>query len=329
MPKLTPRIIISLLVVLALFILPLVTDDDNILTLLLLTFLMAGLASSWNILGGYAGQVNLGHAAFFGIGSLVTRQMWLSGWPFVVSMAGGCLAAALAAAIIGLPAFRLKGTYFAIGTLAMAEALRITVGNILPTVTNLPVEVIRNYELAPRYYLMFTAVLLIVAMTIYLNNSKLGLGMMAVREDEDAARAVGVNVLQIKMIAFVMSAFFAGMIGGAYAFYFVSYYSNFTFGPLFSFDAITIVYVGGVGTVVGPLIGSVFFVILRDALVKNLQGIHQLVFGGLFIVVVLALPGGLIEAWDRFKKRGRINELTQKKQRKEAKVQGYSQEKLR
>jgi len=309
MPKMTPRIIISLLVVLALLVLPLVTDDDNILTLLLLTFLMAGLASSWNILGGYTGQVNLGHAAFFGIGSLITRQMWLNGWPFVVSLVGGCVVAALAAAIIGLPAFRLKGTYFAIGTLAMAEALRITIGNILPTVTNLPTEVIRNYELAPRYYLMLTAVLLIVAITLYLNNSKLGLGMMAVREDEDAARAVGVNVLRIKMIAFVMSAFLAGMIGGAYACYFVSYYPNFTFGPLFSFDAITVLYVGGVGTVVGPLVGSVFFVILRDVLVKNLQGIHQLVFGILFIVVVLLLPGGLIEAWDKIQKKLRLSSL--------------------
>lgn len=309
MPKMTPRIITALLIVLALLVLPLITDDDNILTLLLLTFLMAGLASSWNILGGYTGQVNLGHAAFFGIGSLITRQMWLNGWPFVVSMVGGCVVAALAAAIIGLPAFRLKGTYFAIGTLAMAEALRITIGNILPTVTNLPTEVIRNYELAPRYYLMLTAVLLIVAVTLYLNNSKLGLGMMAVREDEDAARAVGVNVLRIKMIAFVMSAFLAGMIGGAYAFYFVSYYPNFTFGPLFSFDAITVLYVGGVGTVVGPLIGSVFFVIFRDVLVKNLQGIHQLVFGILFIIVVLLLPGGLIEAWEKIQKRLRLSSL--------------------
>lgn len=303
MHKLTPRNVIPLFIILALFVLPLVTDEDNILTLLLLTFLMTGLASSWNILGGYTGQVNLGHAAFFGIGSLVTRQLWLSGWPFAISMASGCIAAALAAMIIGFPAFRLKGTYFAIGTLAMAEALRITIGNILPTVTNLPTEVIRNYELAPRYYLMLAAILLIGAITIYLNNSKLGLGMMAVRNDEDAARAVGVNVLRIKMIAFVMSAFLAGMVGGAYAFYFVSYYPNFTFGSLFSFDAITIVYVGGVGTVAGPLIGSVFFVILRDVLVKNLQGIHQLVFGSLFIVVVLVLPGGLIEAWDRIQKR--------------------------
>ncbi|MCA9960749.1 MAG: branched-chain amino acid ABC transporter permease [Chloroflexota bacterium] len=328
MPKLTPRMIISLLIALALLLLPLITDDDNILTLLLLTFLMAGLASSWNILGGYTGQVNLGHAAFFGIGSLITRQMWLGGWPFALSMASGCVVAGLAAAVIGLPAFRLKGTYFAIGTLAMAEALRITIGNILPTVTNLPTEVIRNYELAPRYYLMLTAVLLIVAITIYLNNSKLGLGMMAVREDEDAARAVGVNVLRVKMIAFVMSAFLAGMIGGAYAFYFVSYYPNFTFGPLFSFDAITVLYVGGVGTVVGPLIGSVFFVILRDMLVKNLQGVHQLVFGLLFIVVVLVLPGGLVEAWDRIKQYVRINQSPTKNQHRETKAQTYPGENL-
>lgn len=303
MPELNRRTIVGLLVVLGLLALPLVSDDDNTLTLLMLTFLMAGLAASWNILGGYTGQVNLGHAAFFGIGSLITRLTWLGGWPFALSMAGGALAAALAALIVGLPAFRFRGAYFAIGTLAMAETLRITVGNLLPTVTNLPTDVIRSYELAPRYYLLLVVLLLIIGVTIYLNNSKLGLGMMAVREDEEAARAVGVNVLRTKMIAFVMSAFLAGLLGGAYAYYFVSYYPSFTFGPLFSFDAITVLYVGGVGTVVGPLVGSVFFVILRDVLVKNLQGIHQLVFGALFIVVVLLLPGGLIEAWDRIRKR--------------------------
>lgn len=303
MPELNRRTIVGLLVVLGLLALPLVSDDDNTLTLLMLTFLMAGLAASWNILGGYTGQVNLGHAAFFGIGSLITRLTWLGGWPFALSMAGGALAAALAALIVGLPAFRFRGAYFAIGTLAMAETLRITVGNLLPTVTNLSTDVIRSYELAPRYYLLLVVLLLIIGVTIYLNNSKLGLGMMAVREDEEAARAVGVNVLRTKMIAFVMSAFLAGLLGGAYAYYFVSYYPSFTFGPLFSFDAITVLYVGGVGTVVGPLVGSVFFVILRDVLVKNLQGIHQLVFGALFIVVVLLLPGGLIEAWDRIRKR--------------------------
>jgi branched-chain amino acid transport system permease protein len=292
--------------VIGLLALPLLIDDDNILTLLLLTFMMGALAASWNILGGYTGQVNLGHAAFFGIGSLITRQMWLSGWPFVVSLLAACCAAALAAAVIGLPAFRLQGTYFAIGTLALAEALRITIGNLLPTVTSLPGSLIANYDLAPRYYLMFGVLLLIVAVTRYLNHSKLGLGMMAVREDEDAARAIGVNVLQTKMIAFILSAFLAGMIGAAYAFYFVSYYPNFTFGPLFTFDSIIVLYVGGVGTVVGPLIGAVFFVILRDVLVKNLQGVHLLVFGFLFILVVLMLPGGLVEVWDRLTHRLRF-----------------------
>lgn len=297
---------LGVVVVIGLVALPLLTNDDNLLTLLLLTFMMGALAASWNILGGYTGQVNLGHAAFFGIGSLVTRHLWLSGWPFALSLLAACCAAALAAAAIGLPAFRLKGAYFAIGTLALAEALRITVGNLLPTVTSLPGPLIANYTLTPRYYLMLAVLLLSVAVTIYLNHSKLGLGMLAVREDEDAARAIGVNVLQTKMIAFVLSAFLAGMIGAAYAFYFVSYYPNFTFGPLFTFDSIIVLYVGGVGTVVGPLIGAIFFVILRDVLVKNLQGIHLLVFGFLFILVVLTLPGGLIEAWDRLNRRLRF-----------------------
>lgn len=306
MLSLTPKSIIALLIIALLLILPLVIDDDNIITLLLLTFLMAGLAASWNISGGYTGQVNLGHAAFFGIGSLIARQLWLGGWPFFLSIIIACLVSAISAVIVGLPAFRLKGTYFAIGTLAFAEALRITIGNVLPAVSTLPTEAIRGYELAPRYYLMFAVLLVIVGVMIYIEHSRLGLGMMAVREDEDAGRAVGVNALQIKMTSFIISAFLAGMLGAAYAFYFVSYYPNFTFGPLFTFDAIIILYVGGVGTIVGPLVGAAFFVLIRDVLAKNLEGVHLLVFGFLFIVVVLTLPGGLIEVWDQLKRRLRL-----------------------
>lgn len=298
------RLIFTAVGLLILLLVPVVMpDNDNILTLMILTFLMAGLASSWNILGGYTGQVNLGHAAFFGIGVLITRQVWLSGWPLLIALLAGSLVAALTALIIGYPAFRLKNDYFPIATLALAEALRITIGNTLPQISNLPLDMLRNYELAPRYYLFLGVLIVIGGFTIYLNRSKLGLAMMSVREDEQAAQAMGVNVLRTKMTAFITSAFFAGMVGAAYAYYFVSFYPNFTFGPLFTFDAIIVLYVGGVGTVLGPLIGAVFFVVVRDVLVKNLEGIHLLVFGVIFIIVVLTLPGGLIEVWDKIKER--------------------------
>lgn len=292
-------------VVLALLVLPLLFDNDKTLTIAILTFIVAALASSWNIVGGFAGQISLGHAAFFGIGSLVTRQLWLQGLPLLFSCLVGGLAATLAAIIVGFPALRLRGIYFAIGTLALAEAVRLTVGNILPGVSALPAAQLREYSLVSRYYLSFAVLLLTLLATFSLTRSKLGLGMMSVREDEDAARAIGIDIFRYKMAAFIISAGLAGLVGGSFAYFHVSYYPSLAFSPEWTFDALIVTFVGGVGTVIGPLLGAIFFVLVRDILAVNLAGVHLLIFGGLFALVVLFLPGGMMEAWDRFRARRR------------------------
>lgn len=297
------RRILPPIIVAALLILPLVVDDDNLLTTSILIFVVAALSSSWNIIGGFAGQINLGHAAFFGVGSLVTRLLWLQGTPFAISFLAGGLAAAITALILGYPGLRLKGLYFAIGTLALAEAIRITVGNILPRVSALPAESLRGYSLSSRYYLSFGVLLLTVAVSYYLARSKLGLGMMTVREDEEAARAIGVNVFVHKLSAFVISATLAGLAGGSFAFFHVSYYPSLPFSPEWTFDALIVAFVGGIGTLVGPLIGALFFVLAQDLLAARLVGIHLLLFGILFVLVVLLLPGGMMEAWERLQER--------------------------
>lgn len=292
-------------IVIVLLILPVVIDNDKVLTIAILTFIIATLASSWNIVGGFAGQINLGHAAFFGIGSLATRLLWLQGVSLFVSIPISGLTAALAATIIGFPGLRLKGIYFSIGTLALAEAIRITVNNLLPGISALPAAALRDYSLDSRYYLAFGVLLLTVAVAYWLTNAKLGLGMMSVREDEDAARAIGVNVFRHKLIAFTLSAALAGLAGSSFAYFHVSYYPSLAFSPEWTFDALIVTFVGGVGTVLGPLLGAVFFVLIRDVLAANLVGIHLLIFGLLFIIVVLLLPGGMMEAWDWFRARQR------------------------
>ncbi len=171
------------------------------------------LASSWNILGGYAGQVNLGHAAFFGVGSLVARQLWSSGWPFAACFIAGGGAAIVLALLIGLPAFRLRGVYFAIGTLALAQILNVTVGNVLPEMSYIPD--IAEYQLVPRYYLFLVLAVITIVAAHVMVNSRLGLGMKAVREQEDAAESLGVSARKHKLMALVASAFFAGLAGGA------------------------------------------------------------------------------------------------------------------
>jgi branched-chain amino acid transport system permease protein len=308
-------ILIALLVLLLVFLvlLPRVATKDSTINLAVLVLLYATLASSWNILGGYTGQTNLGHAALFGLGSLVARLLWLSaGWPLLPSLLAGGMVAVAFGLLIGIPAFRLRGVYFAIGTLALGQILYVTVGNEFPTITSLPAQYLVTYELVPRYYLFLVLALLTVGIAYLLVHSRPGLGMMAVREEEEAAESLGVSALRHKLLSLGISAFLAGLAGGAFAYYHVSYYPQFPFGPIWTFDAVMITYIGGAGTLVGPVIGAVFFVIARELLALKLVELHLVVFGTLFILVVLFLPGGFVEAWHKiqqaFSRRSRSKE---------------------
>jgi branched-chain amino acid transport system permease protein len=286
-------------VVAALAVLPFAASRDDLLNLLFQVFLYVTLAASWNVLGGYAGQVNLGHAAFFGMGALVARVTWLGGWPLPLAFVASAVAGVAIALVIGLPTFRLRGVYFSVGTLALAEMLRITVTNTQPNISALPTSQLVGYSLQPRYYVALALAACCVAATYALAHSRLGLGMVAVREDEDAAQATGVDALRHKVAALVISAFFAGLAGAAFAYHDVSYYLYRPFSPLWTFDPLLAVFIGGVGTVVGPVIGAVFYVVVSDLLAQQLVELHLIVFGVLFILVVLLLPGGLVEAWHR------------------------------
>ena len=143
----------------------------------------------------------------------MTRQLWLRGFPILPSILAGGLLAVVFALLIGAPAFRLKGVYFSIGTLALAQILKVTVGNVFPEIAALPVEDLINYQIAPRYYLFLGLTVIVVGVAYFLVNSKLGLGMMAVREEEDAAELLGVSALKHKLLALGISAFFTGLAG--------------------------------------------------------------------------------------------------------------------
>lgn len=291
------------LVVVGLALLPVLTQRTDVLNLAFLFLLYVVLAQSWNALAGFAGQINLGHAAFFGIGAFVMRHLWIAGVHPYLGLAAGGFCALLGGLVIGVPAFRLRGAYFAIGTLGLAEILRITVGNALPVISTLPASFIASYDLAHRYYLALALAIATMAVLALLARSRLGLGMLALRDDEDAAEATGVDTLRHKLIALVISTGFAGLAGGLFAFYHVSYYHQLPFSPAWTFDALLVAFVGGVGTLIGPVIGAVFYVVLKEVLTQSLVELHLLVFGVLFILVVLVLPGGLVEAAVRLRKR--------------------------
>jgi branched-chain amino acid transport system permease protein len=296
-------VVLVVVVVAALSAAPLVVDSDTPINLLTSIFIYAMLASSWNVLGGFTGQVSLGHAAFFGAGALATRLLWTTGLPLVPSLLAGGVAAWVLAMVIGGAAFRLRGVYFTIGTLALGQILFITVGNVLPKIAQLPPVEIATYDLTRRYYVILAVGVFSVAAAYALVKSRFGLGMMAVRENEDAAESLGVNAFTHKMLALGVSAFLAGLAGGAFAYYHVGYYYNYPFSPPWSLDVMTMAYIGGVGTIVGPLVGSAFYVVLKELLVlsEEVGEYHLIVFGVLFILVVLFLPGGLMELWERIR----------------------------
>lgn len=301
----TPKWIVGGLLILAAAGLPLVTNDTSTLNLFFLVFLYITLSSSWNMLAGFAGQISLGHAAFFGIGALVMRTLWLGGLYFLIALPIAGIVAALFALLIGVPTFRLRGIYFTIGTLALAEALRLTVSNLLPNISSLPVQAIVDYELSTRYYLALAVALITLGATYWMLRSRLSLGLFAIREDEEAAQATGVNPVLHKLAASGISSFFAGIAGALFAFYQVSYYPSAAFGPQWTFDALLIAFVGGLGTLLGPVLGALFFVLLREQIAVALGDWSVILFGVLFIIVVLGLPGGLMDLGARIQKRMR------------------------
>ena len=287
----------------ALGLIPLLVRREDVLNLGVVFLLSVALAQSWNVVAGLAGQINLGHAAFFGLGALVTRSLWVGGTPIVPAMAAGAAVATAAGLALGLVAFRLRGAYFAIGTLALAEVLRLSVGNVLSEISTLPAATIAGYRLTARYYAALGLALASVLVVAALVGSRLGLGMQAVREDEAAAEASGVGALGVKLQAVAISTGLAGLTGGLFAYYHISYYPQHAFSPTWTFDALLITFIGGVGTVHGPVLGAAFYVLLKEYLAVRWVDAHLLIFGVFFVVIVLLVPGGLVEAVDRLSRR--------------------------
>jgi len=286
------------IVVLILVLLPLVENIGNnyILTLLFTVFIFVILSQSWNLMGGYAGQFNLGLAAYFGSGALSCSLLISVGLSsYVAILAGGLLAAALGC-IVGIPTLRLHGIYFAIGTLAIAEALRITVANIFPGWSLVPSTYWETYSIIERYYICLALVVITIIIVYSMVNSQVGLALKAIRDDEDAAKATGINPAKYKILVFIISSFLAGLAGGVFCYFrgSISPYHQFsvdwTFGPLMA------ACIGGLGTITGPILGSIIFVLLQELLSQTVGKAYFIVTGVLFILVILFLPGGLVRS---------------------------------
>jgi branched-chain amino acid transport system permease protein len=294
---------------------PLLTKSEYFINLLVMLFLYVILSQSWNLQGGINGQISLGHSAFFGIGALITRMLWMSKIPILLAIMGGGLSSILLAGIVGIPCLRMKRGYFPIGTLGLAIIAQITVGNILPVPGSLPSEYIVGYSLSSRYYLaLFVAILSILVASLVVR-SRTGWALVAIRDDEEAAEAVGIKTFRFKVKALLISSFIAGLGGGVFAYHQVSYYYQSPFELSWSFLPTLTTFIGGLGTILGPILGSVCFLALNELFAFTLGEIHLVIFGFTFIMIVLFFPGGLMSIPHRFESSSAMRRIWGKRSR--------------
>ena len=265
-------------------------------------FIYIILAQSWNLNGGYTGQINLGIAAFFGCSVMVTHFTWVAGVPILLSIIAGSVTTLILAVFIGIPTLRLKGMYFAVGTLALSQALQAIMQNIFTRSISTRGDYVQAYDIASRYYVGLALVVITLIAIYYIRRSSLGLALVSIRDDEQAAQVTGVNTFKYKVISLLISAFIASLAGGLYAYFrLFFYYTSDIFSVSWTFSAIMAVVIGGAGTLLGPVLGSIFLVILGYIFSLTLGQANMIVFGFLFIVVMLFMPQGLIGGFNLFR----------------------------
>jgi branched-chain amino acid transport system permease protein len=278
------------------------------------TFLLAAIsASAWNIVGGYAGQVSVGHSMFFGLGAyapLFVYNLW--GWP---PMAGIPLGIALSiglALVIGMPTFRLTGHYFSMATIAVAELIRIFFGtwDLVGAAIGLQGPAVARgwWDLTFRgempYYYIFLAVLAVLLVTTAaLERRRFGFYLRAIKESERAAKSLGVPVRRTKMQALVLSAAFTAVAGSLYVIKTGFIDPDSAFGILISVQMVIVAALGGAGTLFGPLVGALILIPLQTATNSWFggggTGLTYILYGGIIVVIARFEPGGLFEFWHR------------------------------
>ena len=298
---------LGLLVLLAL---PLALGDPFFQHLCIQVFMFAVLGAAWNVLGGFAGQVSFGHAALFGMGAYTTIILYLKAGlaPWWGIPLGG-LSAALLSLPIGLICFRLRGPYFSLATLAVAEIVklvalnweRVTNGPVGFLITHLPPLGIGGHDVdweskAPFYVVAAALLLFALGATAWLKHSRTGAFLVAIREDEDAAQAVGIDTVRAKVVTLALSAFLAGMGGGFYAFYYRYVDPDAVLSIALSMEMVFIAIIGGLGSIGGPLIGAVVLTTIGENVREHFPSGH-LIFYGLFMMIVIRfMPEGI---WGR------------------------------
>ncbi len=300
------------------FALPLVVRSATYMHILVLLLFYAYLTTSWNIVGGFAGVLPLGHAAFVGIGAytstILSLQYGISPW---LGMLVGGVLATIAGVIIGLPTLKMRGAYFALATIAFAEGFRVMVENIdyigplklngprglqiPPLETGLASFMFATKE--PYYYIILIMLLVVMLLTYLIARSKLGYYLIAGGEEPEAAMALGVNVARARLIAMAVSSFLTALAGTFYAQFSLYIHPKSIISLDMSFEIAFIALIGGRGSIIGPILGALLLRPVSDFcriyFGDTLPGMHLVIFGLVLILVMLFQPRGLQQPINR------------------------------
>jgi len=304
----TPKKILSILFIFLSLVFPLLIKDLYYQHILIISFLYAIAAYALNIITGFTGQLNIAHAGFIGVGAyvsaLATTSFSLSFW-IAMPLAG--LVTGLCGLLVGYPSLRVRGIYFALTTLAFGELLFIVFDNWIPVtggpmgITGIPapspITLSESISLTfdnktGFYYLCLAFVLLSIYVNRELLNSRLGRSMLAIRENEDLAQSVGISIAQTKVIAFVLSTILCGISGSLFAHYF-RFISPVSFTLAEMFRILTMLVVGGMGTLSGPLVGTLIFTALPEFL-RSIEAYQWIAYGVILMLCVAFMPEGIV-----------------------------------
>lgn len=269
------------------------------------TLLLAVLAQGWNIIGGYAGYASFGNSVFYGLGSYgVAIAMVQWNLPFGVGLVFGVVLALTFAVLLGLPVLRLRGHYFAIATLALAQVMTAIVSNLGIAGRNIGLVLppLNNDRLF--YELSLALLVIATASILWLSRSRFGFGLIAIRENEEAAAVMGVNTTLYKVLAFALSGVFSALAGGIHAYWITFLDPESAFDIGLNVKMIIMAVFGGAGTVFGPVVGALSLSAVAELLSSTITSLAGLFFGAVVVAAVVLMPRGLADWLRHVRKAG-------------------------
>lgn len=287
---------LALLVLGGLVGIPALGVGPNLVRMLLVTLIWVVTSLAWNLLGGVTGQVSFGFAVFYGLGAYATALSINAGAHAYLALLAGGLAAAAGSVVVGLPTFRLRGPYFAIATIGVNEAVRIVMANLEATGGASGYRILESgpFNQAEQYHAALGAALFAFLVSWAVMRSRFGLALRAIREDQDAAADLGVYAFGYKLGVHAIAAYLTGLAGGTFARYSAYIHPDGVFSFATSVSILLMPVIGGVGTLLGPVIGAVVYGAVQEELVVRFPQFHLLLYGVLLILIILFEPRGVM-----------------------------------